>query len=74
MPLSAKNNLDELYAQQRLLRDEAARLDQERGQLQVRGQNADRQYMLDLEIGALLEEATRLDSLIADILERDLQR
>jgi hypothetical protein len=74
MPLAAKNNLDELYARQRLLQDEAARLEREGDRLDPDGSDADRCYILDLEIRALLEEATRLASLISDILERDLQR
>jgi hypothetical protein len=74
MPLAAKNNLDELYARQRLLQDEAARLERERDRLEAHEADADRRYILDLEIGALLEEATRLGSSISDILERDLQR
>jgi hypothetical protein len=76
MPLSAKNNLDEMYAKQRLLREEAARLEEERDENESRAgdSGADRRYILDLEIDALLGEATRFDSLIADILERDLDR
>jgi hypothetical protein len=74
MPLAAKNNLDELYAQHRLLQDEAARLQSERDRLDPDGPDADRRYILDLESRALLEEATKLGSSISDILERDLQR
>ena len=74
MPLAAKNNLDELYVRQRLLQDEAARLERKRDRLGPGGSNADRRYILDLEIRALLEEAARLASTISDILERDLQR
>jgi hypothetical protein len=74
MPLAAKNNLDGLYARHRLLQDEAARLERERDQLEANGADADRRYILDVEIRALLEEATRLSASISDILERDLQR
>jgi hypothetical protein len=74
MPLAAKNNLDELYAEQRLLQDEAARLDRERDALEGAGAEADRLYILDLESRALWEESTKLGSAISDILERDLQR
>lgn len=74
MPVAAKNNLDELYAKQRVLQDEAARLDQERDRLDPNGEDADRCYILDLESRALGEEATKLNSSISDILERDLQR
>jgi len=74
MPLAAKNNLDELYAQQRLVLDEAERLERDRDQLDAFGADADRRYILDLESRALLEESTRLGSAISDILERDLQR
>jgi hypothetical protein len=74
MPLAAKNNLDELYAKQSLLHAEAERLQRERDRLNAHGPEADRRYILDLENRALREEATKLGSLISDILERDLQR
>ena len=74
MPLAAKNNLDELYAKQRRVQDEAARLDRERDALEASGADADRLYILDLESRALWEESTKLGSAISDILERDLQR
>jgi hypothetical protein len=74
MPLAAKNNLDELYAQQRLVLDEAARLERDRDQLDEFGADADRRYILALESRALQEESARLGSTISDILERDLQR
>jgi hypothetical protein len=74
MPLAAKNNLDELYAQQRLVLDEAARLERDRDRLGAFGADLDRRYILGLESRALLEESTRLESTISDILERDLQR
>jgi hypothetical protein len=74
MPLAAKNNLDELYARQRLLENEASRLEQEHDQLEPDGPGAGRRYILDLESRALREEEAKLASLISDILERDLQR
>ena len=74
MPLAAKNNLDQLYAQQQLVLDEAARLERHRDRLGAFGADADRRYILDLESRALLEESTRLGATISDILERDLQR
>jgi hypothetical protein len=73
MPIAARNNLDELYAKQRLLQEEAARLERERDLLDP-GSDADRCYILDLESRSLREEVTRLGSSISDILERDLQR
>jgi hypothetical protein len=73
MPLAAKNNLDELYAKQRLLEDELPRLERERDALNVKT-DGNRRYILDLEIRALREESTNLNSSISDILERDLQR
>jgi hypothetical protein len=74
MPLAAKNNLDELYAMQRVLLEEVARLERERDRLAAGAPDADRRYILGLECSALLEESTRLESAISDILERDLQR
>jgi hypothetical protein len=74
MPLAAKNNLDELYARQQLVLDEAARLERDRDQLGTLGADADRRYILDVESRALLEESSRLGSTISDILERDLGR
>jgi hypothetical protein len=75
MPLAARNNLDELYARQRLLQDEAALLEQERDLLvDPHGADADRRYILELESRALREEVAKLGSCISDILERDLQR
>jgi hypothetical protein len=54
-----------------LLSEEAARLECERD---LPGQNSDRRYILELEIVALREEASRISARIADVLERDLQR
>jgi prefoldin subunit 5 len=73
MPLAAKDNLDELYAQQRLLQGEVDRLQAEYDDLHPDA-GAERRYVLDIEIEALQSEATRLASRISDILERDLQR
>jgi hypothetical protein len=74
MPLAGRNNLDELYAKHRLLEREASQLERERDQMDPNGPEADRCYILELEGAALRLEATRLGSLISDILERDLQR
>jgi hypothetical protein len=54
-----------------LLSEEASRLESERDLL---SQNSDRRYILELEIVALREAATRISARIADVLERDLQR
>jgi hypothetical protein len=56
MPLAAKNNLDELYARQQLVLDEAARLERDRDKLGASGADADRRYIIDLESRALLED------------------
>ena len=74
MPLAAKNNLDELYARQRMLQDEATRLEREHDELDSDGAETGRRYILDIESRALREEEAKLASLISDILERDLQR
>jgi prefoldin subunit 5 len=74
VPLAAKNNLDALYAQQRVLKAEAESLENERDSLEDTANAANRRYLLDVLIGALREEITRLNSSISDILERDLQR
>ena len=74
MPLSAKNNLDQLYARQNLLESEITRLERERALLDPDGPDADRCYILDLESRALQEEAAKLSSSISDVLDRDLQR
>jgi hypothetical protein len=74
MPLAASANLDGLYAKQQLLEDETARLEQQRLQLPQGLCADDRQYILELEIRALAEEATKLNASISDILDRDLQR
>jgi hypothetical protein len=74
MPLAASANLDGLYAKQQLLEHETARLEQQIMQLPQGTCDHDRQYILDLEIRALAEEAAKLNASISDILERDLQR
>jgi hypothetical protein len=74
MPMGAQDNLQKLYDRQRLLSEEAARLEREWDQLDESGQDEDRHYILGLEIAALREQASRIGSRIADILERDLQR
>ena len=74
MPVAAKNNLDELYAQQHLLQTEVTRLETEYDGLDPEVPGADRRYILDIQIRALQEEATKLNACISDILERDLQR
>jgi hypothetical protein len=74
MPLAAKDNLDELYARQRLLQGEVDRLQVEYDALEPSEGGDDRRYLLDIEIEALQAEATNLTSRISDILERDLQR
>ena len=74
MPVAANNNLDELYASQRLLRNEATRLEIEYDSLDPNGPGPERRYILDIQIRALQEESTKLNSSISDILERDLQR
>jgi hypothetical protein len=74
MPIGAHDHLDALYAKQRLLIEEATRLENEHDALGSEGHEADRRYILDLEVTALREESTRISSRIADVLERDLQR
>jgi hypothetical protein len=71
MPIGAQDHLNALYGRQRLLSEEAARLESERD---VSLKNSDRCYILELEIVALREEASRISARIADVLERDLQR
>jgi hypothetical protein len=71
MPIGAQDHLEALYGRQRLLSEEASRLESERDLL---GQNSDRRYILEVEIVALREEASRISARIADVLERDLQR
>jgi len=71
MPIGAQDHLESLYARQRVLSAEATRLESERDTLEA---DSNRYYILEVEITALREEATRISARIADILERDLQR
>ncbi|HTD75403.1 MAG TPA: hypothetical protein VK652_17875 [Steroidobacteraceae bacterium] len=71
MPIGAQDHLDSLYARQRVLSAEATLLESERDTLET---DSNRYYILEVEITALREEATRINARIADILERDLQR
>ena len=71
MPIGAQDHLSALYGRKRLLAEEAARHESERD---VSQKDSDRHYILELEIVALREEASRISARIADVLERDLQR
>jgi hypothetical protein len=71
MPIGAQDHLESLYARQRVLSAEATLLETERDTLEV---DSTRYYILNVEITALREEATRISARIADIIERDLQR
>jgi hypothetical protein len=71
MPTGAHDSLDKLYDRQKLLFDEVARLEAERNALDP---SSDRVYILELEIVALREDATRYSARIGDVLERDLER
>jgi prefoldin subunit 5 len=73
VPLAANDSLDELYAVQRLLQAEVDRLQQEHDTLREPVARL-RRYILNVQIEALQEEATRLSARISDVLERDLQR
>ena len=73
VPLAATDKLDELYAVQRLVQAEVDRLQQEHDGLPGPSGRL-RRYILNLQIEALEEEATRLSARISDVLERDLQR
>ena len=71
MPIGAQDHLESLYARQRVLSAEATLLESERDTLEA---DSNRHYILEVEITALREEATRISARIADIIERDLQR
>jgi hypothetical protein len=71
MPTGSHDSLDRLYDRQRLLFEEVARLEAERD---APDPSSERVYILELEIVALREEATRYSARIADLLERDLER
>jgi hypothetical protein len=74
MPIGAQDHLQKLYDRQKLLWEEATRLEKEREQIDGDGKDADRHYILEIEIAAIRQEASRIGSRIADVLERDLQR
>jgi hypothetical protein len=71
MPTGTHDHLQQLYQREKLLNDEAGRLEVERETLDA---DSDRTYILGIEIIALREEWTRINARIADVLERDLQR
>lgn len=73
MPLAATDKLDELYAVQRLVQAEVDRLQEEHDGLTEPDGHL-RRHILNVQIEALQEEATRLSARISDVLERDLQR
>lgn len=74
MPLGAPDHLDELYSKQRVLTEEAERLEGERDTLDPYGTDGNRHYILELQIAALRQEASRITARISDVIERDLQR
>jgi hypothetical protein len=71
MPTGSHDHLQQLYDREKLLNEQASRLEAERETLDA---DSDRTYILNIEIIALREESTRINARIADILERDLQR
>jgi hypothetical protein len=71
MPTGTHDHLQQLYDREKLLNEEAVRLETERDTQEA---NSDRAYILDIEIVALREESTRINARIADVIERDLQR
>ena len=71
MPTGTHDHLQQLYEREKLLNEEAGRLEAERDTLDTK---SDRTYILGIEITALREECTRINARIADVLERDLQR
>ena len=56
------------------MKGEALRLENERDRLDPDGADADRHYILEIEIAALREESSRISARISDVLDRDLQR
>jgi hypothetical protein len=66
--------LQELYARQRLVDQEAVRLGALLTQSPGEQDDSDRLYLVRLKIKAMDEESARLGSAISDVLERDLQR
>jgi hypothetical protein len=69
--MGSHDSLPKLYRRQQLLSDEAERLQGLRNELTP---DSDDHYILELQITALREEASRVSARIADVLERDLQR
>jgi hypothetical protein len=74
MPIGAHDHLDQLYEKQRLLLEEAARLEAAHDLLGSDAADENRRYILKLQVTALREESTRIAARISDILELDLQR
>lgn len=74
MPLAADANLDRLYRRQRMLEEEADRLDVECGVLAEHAGSADKIYVFEVAALALREESTKVSAQISNILDRDLQR
>jgi len=73
MPMGSGDKLEQLYAWQRLLTDEAARLETE-CVLCGPDEPGSRHYVLKIQIAALYEESSRISARVSDILDRDLQR
>jgi hypothetical protein len=71
MPVGPHDSLPKLYRRQQLLSDEAERLE---GLCSELAPDSDAYYILELQITALREEASRVSARIGDVLERDLQR
>jgi hypothetical protein len=71
MPTGSHDHLQQLYDREKLLNEEASRLEAECETLDA---DSDRTFILNIEIIALREESTRINARIADVLERDLQR
>jgi hypothetical protein len=74
MPIGAQDKLEDLYALSRLLRHESAHLEGVREAEGTVGEGALRRYILEIQIAALSEEFSRINSRISDLLERDLER
>jgi hypothetical protein len=74
MPIGAQDHLEKLYLKRRLFTEEAARLEAERDLLSPDGPDAIRYEILEIEIAALREESSRINSRISDVLDRDLER
>lgn len=74
MPIGANDSLSKLYEKQKLLWEEATRLEKEREPLDEDGKDAGRHYILEIEIAALRQEASRISLRIVHILESGPQR